>query len=130
MLLCAGALVWHCSARDGAAGHVCVCACQRALADVVAGATWTRVIASARWAARYLHTTVINAAGAIYVIGGSSSSAYLNDVWVSTDAGADGAGALLAGLLVRTVGVLAGVLQGYCRGTAGVLQGYYRGTCR
>ena len=64
---------------------------------VVAGATWARATASAPWAARYLHTSVIDAAGAIYVIGGSSSSAYLNDAWVSTDGGADGAGALLAG---------------------------------
>ena len=70
MLLCAGALVWHCSAREGAPGHACVCACQRPLADVVAGATWARATASAPWAARYLHTTVINAAGPQTVFGG------------------------------------------------------------
>ncbi len=44
---------------------------------------------TAPWAARYGHTTVIDAAGAIYVIGGYSySGTYLHDVWVSTDGGA------------------------------------------
>ncbi len=70
---------------------------------MVAGATWTRATASAPWAARYLHTTVIDAAGAICVIGGGSSSAYLNDAWVSTDGGADGAGALLEGVFWGTI---------------------------
>ena len=50
------------------------------------------MIASAPWAAREAHTTVIDAAGAIYVIGGRSSSSgthvFYNDVWVSTDGGA------------------------------------------
>jgi hypothetical protein len=45
---------------------------------------------------------VIDAAGAIYVIGGLTSSGYLQDVWVSTDGGAD-----------RTQsGILAGILAG------------------
>ncbi len=56
---------------------------------MAAGVTWTLVIASAPWAARYGHTSVIDAAGAIYVIGGlGSGSTDFNDVWVSTDGGA------------------------------------------
>ncbi len=55
----------------------------------VAGATWTLVIASAPWAARYSHTTVIDGAGAIYVIGGSGGTTNYKDVWKSTDGGAD-----------------------------------------
>ncbi len=53
---------------------------------------------------------MIDAAGAIYVIGGYGNI-YLNDVWASTDGGARPD---LAG----------GVLEGYWAGT----QGYYRGT--
>ena len=55
-----------------------------------AGTTWTLVIANAPWAARFSHTTVIDSAGAIYVLGGGSSSkTFFNDVWASTDKGAD-----------------------------------------
>ncbi len=36
---------------------------------------------------RYLHTSVIDAAGAIYVIGGGGGT-FLHDVWASTDGGA------------------------------------------
>ncbi len=55
-----------------------------------AGVTWTSRTASAPWAARYGHTTVIDAAGAIYVIGGSGGDVtFYNDVWVSTNEGAD-----------------------------------------
>jgi hypothetical protein len=65
----------------------------RALA---AGAMWRCVTKTALWAGRVGHTTVIDAAGAIYVIGGFSSTGtwnggsntFLNDVWVSTDGGA------------------------------------------
>ena len=53
-----------------------------------AGVTWTSRTTSAQWAARYGHTSVIDAAGAIYVIGGFSGT-YLQDVWVSTNGGAD-----------------------------------------
>jgi hypothetical protein len=64
-----GTLVWH-----------CLCA---------AGVTWTSRTPSAPWAARVGHTTVIDAAGAIYVIGGVIGSTHYKDVWVSTDGGAD-----------------------------------------
>ncbi len=66
---------------------------------VAAGVSWTSRTLKAPWAARYGHTTVIDAAGAIYVIGGygplyflSSTSpvaGYLKDVWASNDGGAD-----------------------------------------
>ncbi len=46
------------------------------------------MIANAPWAARVAHTTVIDAAGAIYVIGGMGSTFY-SDVWVSTSKGTD-----------------------------------------
>ncbi len=54
-----------------------------------AGATWTSCTASAPWDARFGHTTVIDAAGAIYVIGGYYSGVVYQDVWASTDGGAD-----------------------------------------
>ncbi len=60
-----------------------------------AGATWRLVIASAQWAGRWHHTSVIDAAGAIYVIGGQGgglffdgTATYYQDVWASTDGGA------------------------------------------
>ena len=60
----------------------------RALRVLAAGKTWTIVIANAPWAARVGHTTVINAAGAIYVIGGYDGTNVLNDVLKSADGGA------------------------------------------
>ena len=50
--------------------------------------TWTSRTTSAEWAARAYHTTVIDAAGAIYVLGGKGSGPDYNDVWSSTDGGA------------------------------------------
>jgi hypothetical protein len=55
---------------------------------LAAGVTWASRTTSAPWAARRGHTTVIDAAGAIYVIGGHGSSTDYQDVWVSTDGGA------------------------------------------
>jgi hypothetical protein len=52
-----------------------------------AGVTWTCRTASAPWAGRTDHTSVIDAAGAIYVLGGQGSTDY-HDVWASTDGGA------------------------------------------
>jgi hypothetical protein len=80
----------------------------RPFAHVAAGASWTSPTASAPWAARYQHTTVINATGAIYVIGGfGDGTTYYHDVWLSTDGGAD-----------RTRGgVSEEVLTGYSRGS-------------
>ncbi len=54
-----------------------------------AGATWTGRATGAPWAARYGHTSVIDAAGAIYVIGGQGGGSTLyRDVWVSINGGA------------------------------------------
>ncbi len=69
--------------------------------------TWTSVTTSPSWAARYGHTTVVDAAGAIYVIGGKGilgqvTAKYFSDVWVSTDGGAD-----------RTRAGTLGVMKGY-----------------
>ncbi len=76
-----------------------------------AGASWTNRTTNAQWAARSGHTSVVDAAGAIYVIGGEGSggtNTYYRDVWVSTDGGA-------------RAGLAPGVLGGYLRGTYGVL---------
>jgi hypothetical protein len=45
--------------------------------------------AKAPWAARIGHTSVIDTAGAIYVIGGCDGNTHLNDVLKSADGGAD-----------------------------------------
>jgi hypothetical protein len=84
---------------------------------LAAGVSWRLVIASAGWAGRIRHTSVIDAAGAIYVIGGSSGAGgtYFQDVVVSTDGGAR------AGLCQ---GVVGGVLQGVVRGCYKGYSGY------
>jgi hypothetical protein len=75
---------------------------------------------TAEWAARYGHSTVIDAAGAIYVLGGYGSSKYLRDVWTSTDGGVlpDSAGG-------RGVMGYSGCLRGtwVYQGVCGVLEG-------
>jgi hypothetical protein len=89
--------------RSGATG--------RGVARLVAGRTFSNRTLKAEWAARYGHTSVIDAvSGAIYVIGGSGGSTFLQDVWASTDGGArpDSVG----GSGVHWVGTT-GVLQGY-----------------
>jgi hypothetical protein len=87
-----------------------------------AGATWTSRTLSAPWAARRSHTSVIDAAGAIYVIGGSSGTRnYLEDFWVSTDGGAD---QTREGGTRRVLGGTHGVF----RGSARVPRDYLRGT--
>ncbi len=92
-----------CGRRGGTAGTGginssaggCVCAvavwCHRpAVVASAAGITWTSRTTSAPWAARFLHTSVVGAAGAIYVIGGSDAGGgtVYQDVWASTDGGA------------------------------------------
>jgi hypothetical protein len=113
----------------------------------IAGVTWTNRTTSAPWDARYGHTSVIDAAGAIYVIGGtmdlSRDDTYLNDVWVSTDGGArpdsvggegsGGAGRVLRGTrgyhnVLSATWATQKVLEGYVQGTTGLLEGYYKGT--
>ncbi len=75
------------------------------------------------------HTTVVGAAGAIYVIGGYNGNIYFNDVWVSTDGGARPDSAVLR----DTHGVrkgYSGVLRGYSEysGSLGMLTGSIGGT--
>ncbi len=53
------------------------------------GVSWRLVTASAPWHKRYFHTSVIDAAGAIYVLGGNDGTVLYNDVWVSTNGGTD-----------------------------------------
>ncbi len=55
-----------------------------------AGRTFTNRTLKAPWAAREGHTSVVDAAGAIYVIGGVGDffTGYLNDVWATLDGGA------------------------------------------
>ncbi len=67
-----------------------VCAIGRRPRASAAGATWTSRTLAAQWAGRYAHTSVVDAAGAIYVIGGyyGNGSTNFNDVWASTDGGA------------------------------------------
>ena len=94
-----------------------------------AGITWTSRTLAAPWAARDWHTSVIDAAGAIYVIGGYTGlggTGFFQDGWVSTDGGAraglrrgGGRGVHWAG----TQGVLTGTKVGL-RGTEGYYMGY------
>ncbi len=79
----------------------------RARARSAAGVTWTCRTASAPWARRFGHTSVVDAAGAIYVIGGYGFS----DIWASTDGGARPDSVKGGGRWVL-LGVLAGVLRG------------------
>jgi hypothetical protein len=126
---------------------VSACACSGGIysstgcrARSAAGATWTCRSASAPWAARSGHTSVVDAAGAIYVIGGSGNT-YYQDVWASTDGGADptrawgGRGVLEWGTMGFPRGYL-GVLRGYegvlgprrgCQGWASAAHGITRG---
>ncbi len=53
-----------------------------------AGATWSLAAAITPWAARFGHTTVIDAAGTMYLIGGYNGN-YFNDVWSSANKGAN-----------------------------------------
>jgi hypothetical protein len=79
-----------------------------------AGATWTCRTANAGWAARGFHTSVIDAAGAIYVIGGEGgNTGYYQDVWASTD----------GGTLPNSAGGMVGGYSRGKRGNTGVLRG-------
>jgi hypothetical protein len=78
----------------------------RSVVVLAAGVTWTSRTASAPWAGREGHTSVIDATGAIYVIGGrggTDGTTYFNDVLVSTDGGADRSCAVTRGYSGRGV---------------------------
>ncbi len=58
-----------------------------------AGRTFTSRTLAAEWNPRFGSSSVVDAAGAIYVIGGSSTrGAYYSDVWASTNGCAAGLG--------------------------------------
>ncbi len=89
--------------------------------------TWTSRTTSAEWDARRWHTSVIDASGAIYVIGGDSGGSLsirfsFNDVWLSTNGGArpDSHNVLLGGTQ-GALKVRQGGAEGVLRGTHGVL---------
>jgi hypothetical protein len=75
--------------------------------------------AKAQWAARQSHTSVVDAAGAIYVIGGEfgygNGFTDFNDVWASADGGArpDSVGGGRRELEGDTPGGTRGGTQGY-----------------
>ncbi len=109
-------------------------------ARVHAGATWTSRTTSAPWAARQLHTSVVDAAGAIYVLGGNNinGGGCFHDVWATTDGGAR-PDSVKVGWSGGTTGVLSGLYEGlrgtwgYYGGIEGVLREYLgvsRGTRR
>jgi hypothetical protein len=69
-------------------GRARVIACHRpGSCASAAGVTWTSRTLKAEWAGRFGHTSVIDAAGTIYVIGGEGHM-FFQDVWASTDGGA------------------------------------------
>jgi hypothetical protein len=119
-------LPWHvyCAALRRAGGRTCACLrlCHRpGSRALTAGVTWRLVIANAPWAGRAEHTSVIDAAGAIYVIGGFGGViTFFNDVWVSTDGGARTG----LGRGGGRGGVLGGYSRGYDKGTTGLMQEY------
>ena len=54
-----------------------------------AGTTWKLVAGDAPWAARAGHTTVIDAASTMFLMGGIDGQKAYNDVWQSSGAGAN-----------------------------------------
>ncbi len=103
----------------------------RALA---AGVTFTNRTLKAGWAGRWQHASVVDAAGAIYVIGGGTDGyTFYADVWASTDGGARGGRGVLGG---HSMGLLWGTTrvrgtkwqlmstQEYSKGKAWVSEGY------
>ncbi len=89
-----------------------------------AGVTWTSRTAKAQWSARESHTSVIDVAGAIYVIGGLGGGyghILYEEVWASTDGGAR--------LDSNTPVVPPPPLTGaYSRSNQGLLREYFGGT--
>jgi hypothetical protein len=83
------------SARPAARGRARVRVCARCHRPgsraFAAGVNWASRTASAEWAGRCGHTSVIDAAGVIYVIGGVKDNpqptVVYQDVWASTDGG-------------------------------------------
>jgi hypothetical protein len=113
----------NCSAGGGGRPRACAVAvrCDWPVVARVraAGVTWTSRTTSAPWAARSYHTSVVDAAGAIYVIGGYGGGTYYKDVYVSTDGGAQAGLGQGSGRRVHQ-----GRTWGYFGGTLGYDMGY------
>jgi hypothetical protein len=77
----------NCSACEARDERTAIVGHRSVRARSAAGVTWALVIANAPWGRRAYHTSVVDAAGAIYVIGGYGTGRY-RDVWASTDGGA------------------------------------------
>jgi hypothetical protein len=95
--------------RCGRARVISFGAIGRVMCVSAAGRTFTSRTLKAGWAARYGHTSVVDAFGAIYVLG-SGGSTYYRDVWASTNGGARPD---------SVNGVVGGTRGGYSRGTKG-----------
>ncbi len=104
-------------------GHVCFCV---VVVRPRAAASWNCLAPNSPWQNRSGHATVIDRPGNIYLIGGSTGGTRFNDVWTSTNGGAD----RTRGVSEGTRGVLTGskVCQGVLMGSLGVLLGYSVGT--
>jgi hypothetical protein len=117
------------AARRRPRARVCGSAHQRGRRAWAAGVTWTSRTLNASWAGRYTHTSVIDAAGAIYVIGGAGvingTGVCPQDVWVSTDGGARPDNVVGGEVLGCTEGYL-GALKGYSGGIMGTYGGISR----
>jgi hypothetical protein len=112
------------SARAGAsaAARGCIRCHRPGSRASAAGVTWTSRTAKAEWAGRRYHTSVVDAAGAIYVIGGGTdfSGTHFHDVYASTDGGArlDYVKGVWSGEYTR------GYSSGYSSGYSGATEGY------
>ncbi len=90
--VCAGPSTGAIYSAAATGGRTCAVVCL-SFARLATGAKWSNRTRTAPWAARSGHTTVIDAAGAMYVIGGGGGGGtggtdYFQDVWASTDGGA------------------------------------------
>ncbi len=124
-------------ASRSANGRLCVCVCHRSVGRVAVGVTWTRRAHFPPWAARCGHTSLtlqrasrVDGSGTIYIIGGRDSGGTVyNDVWVSSDGGANRTRAGTWRVLEEYYGVLDGY-KGYAEGTRGTQGGYSGGPHR
>jgi hypothetical protein len=99
------------------------------VARVAAGASFRLVTNQPPWAGRYGHTTVIDAAGNIYLMGGLGDGFgnYFNDVWKGTNFGENRTRGVLRGYS-RGANWVPGGTQETLKDAQGVLKGCSRGT--
>ncbi len=71
--------------------YVYICSRVHVVPVPTAGSQWGLITAQPPWAARSWHTSVVDAAGAIYVIGGvGAGDTNYNDVWAIPNKGRRG----------------------------------------